>query len=518
MIASRPSSALATLLAIVVLYFQLLISPAIGSQGEDAKYSQDIKIILSAREQMVRSVAFLDEHPEIFSSVSTNGDILRLNGEQRMLARQSWQNFLDHLLLLDSIGHRYEMLYREAHSNSEKNRFFTPAFACFLAQYHYALQFLERMEHNPNMHVILNEEIPELGLEESTYAKIKFRYLNVLRGAEFARLYVVYRSLFDGLNSPLQSAIEEDAKAIWAMGKGTGPVLTLQNAVTIIGDFGFTAWFPIQKGVSELMGKTKIWRLGISLISPAQIESLKTHLKPGDIMLQRREWYATNVGIPGFWTHAALYIGTPKERREYFTSQEAREWVKHQGSEDGMIESLLQQKYPQKYLQSIQPREHGTMPRVLEAIGEGVSFTTLEHSAAADSIVVLRPNLSQKSIASALTEAFRYSGRPYDFNFDFRTDSEVVCSELIYKAYEGTENTPGLSLPLTEVLNRPLLSPNEIAHLFDKEYGTRNQQLLFVAFLDGDEKSQAASEASVETFRKSWMRPKWHILVKDAKH
>lgn len=503
---------------IALLCFPLQAFSVNAVQIEEPQYSQDINIILSARDQMKHSIDFLRDHPEIFSTAPANENNIHLSGKQRMVVRQSWQNFLDHLLLLDTIGQQYERQYRMANTAIEKRRFFLPTFACFVAQYHYTLQYLQQLGHNPSMDVILNESSPEFGLEQSTYAKIKFRYLNVLRGAEFARLYVVYYSLRQELESPLQKAIEEDSDAIWAMGRGNGPALTLQNAIKIIGDFGFTAWFPIQKGVSEFMGKTKVWRMGVSLISPDQIESLKKQLQPGDILLQRREWYATNAGIPGFWTHAALYIGTPEERRRYLTSNEVGEWIKHQGYDDGSFESLLQQKYPKKYLQSIQTDEHGNVPRVIEAIGEGVSFTTLEHSAEADSLVVLRPYLSQISIAHALVEAFRYSGRPYDFNFDFRTDSKLVCSELIYKVYEGNRSTPGLSLPLPEVLNRPLLSPNEIARLFDQEYGTKEQQLLFVTFLDGNEKEQSAYESSVENFRKSWMRPKWHILVQGFEH
>ena len=64
---------------------------------------------------------------------------------------------------------------------------------------------------------------------------------------------------------------------------------------------------------------------------------------------------------------------------------------------------------------------------MIEAIGEGVSFTSLEHSAACDSLAVLRPRLPRAERAQALCRAFHYAGRPYDYNFDFATDSELVC-------------------------------------------------------------------------------------------
>ncbi|RJX17082.1 MAG: hypothetical protein C4575_14205 [Desulforudis sp.] len=480
------------------------------------RYAKDLQTIQSSRLGFAETINFIDSHPEIFPTAKVNGNEHPLNRDQRMFAWQTWQHFLDHILFFDSIGHMYAELYLDAKEKKDKEKPFFTAFACFLAQYRYAMDFIERMEKNPGMHVLLNEPVPELGIEEGSYNVLKFRFLNVMRGAEFARLNVIYMFYKQSGQNPLQPGIEEDMAKIWEAGKGKGPTLTAQNAIKIVGDLGFTAWFPVQKNVSELMGVVKVWRPGISLITQEQIGLLHQKLQPGDILLQRREWYATNVGIPGFWTHAALYIGTPEERTRFITEPALRDWLAAQGSKDGTLDHLLQVRYPEKYQQSVTPQEEKHLPRVLEAIAEGVSFTTIEHSAAADSLVVLRPNLSQRDIAQAIIRAFHYSGRPYDFNFDFRTDSELVCSELIYKAYEPGEGPAGLSLPLAEVLDRPLLSPNEIARIFDAEYGKSGQQFTMVAFLDGNEKKQNAAESTVESFRASWKRPKWHIWMQDS--
>ena len=39
-------------------------------------------------------------------------------------------------------------------------------------------------------------------------------------------------------------------------------------------------------------------------------QQLTKQLKPGDILLTRGNWNATNLSIPGFWKHMAMYIGT----------------------------------------------------------------------------------------------------------------------------------------------------------------------------------------------------------------
>lgn len=503
-------------LLIGIVFLQFMTEPAIGASDYRDRYEQDIGMILTSRYSLQSLVKFVEARPGIFPPVRVEPGEIKLNREQRMVVWQTWQQFLDHVLFFDTMGQLYADLYREAAVPEDRENTFLAAFACFLAQYKYAIDYINRMENNPAMHVLLNQRVPELGLAEDIYARMKYRFLNVLRGAEFARLNALYLLYRKERDSPLQEAIEGDIARIWEAGKGRGPVLTAQNALQVVRDLGFTVWFPVQKNVAALMGDIKVWRPGVSLITRDQIRNLREKLRPGDILLQRREWFATNIGIPGYWTHAALYIGSPWERSRYFAGPGLAEWLTKMGSSGGTLDSLLRSRYPEQYQLSVTPQEENHIPRVVEAIAPGVSFTTLEHSASADSMVVLRPNLPRREIARAILRAFHYSGRPYDFNFDFRTDSELVCSELIYKAYEPAGDSPGLSLPLTEVLERPLLSPNEIARIFAEEYGKEDSQFTFIAFLDGTEKEQQAMISDVESFLESWKRPKWHVWLQEA--
>jgi hypothetical protein len=252
------------------------------------------------------------------------------------------------------------------------------------------------------------------------------------------------------------------------------------------------------------MGDTRTTRRP-PLISAEQIADLLRRLEPGDILLERREWYLSNIGLPGFWPHAALYVGTPADRRTLAGHRDVRTWVRREGQGDGDLEALLRGRAPAAYTASVTP-DDGHARRVLEAISEGVAFTSLEHSAAADALAVLRPRLSVVERAAALVRAFGYAGRPYDFDFDFRTDGSLVCTELIYKAYE-----PALRFSLVELLGRPVLPANELVRRFDAEFGTPAEQLRYVAFLDGQEDTGIAVERPVEEFRRSWRRPKWRL-------
>jgi hypothetical protein len=452
--------------------------------------------------------------PDLFHAESSDS-AMSLNREQRLSVWNTWQTFLDHVLAMDAFGNIYSEYYK-AFDGERKKTAFRVSFAAFLAQYRYAMDFINIIEQNPDLHVVLNEAVPEIGLPPKTYSNLKFRFLNIIRGAEFARLHVVYSFYGKDREFVLSRAMSEDIAAIWHAGKWRGPIQTAQNGIRILQDTAFTAWFPVQKGVSNLMSEIRVRRGDAFLISQAQIKEMMPELEPGDILLQRREWCMTNIGLPGFWTHAALYVGTADERVKYFhDSSQTKAWVKSMGNQYDSLEELLAMKFPKTYLHSIKTDNDHHYYRVIEAIGEGVVFTTLEHSADADSMVALRPALSKETKARAIFRAFNFSGRPYDFNFDFLTDSALVCSELVYKAYLPAGQDEGLFLPLSDMLGRKVLSPNNIARLFDEEYDLA-PQLDFVLFFDGNEKKGKAVQEDVSEFRKSWERPKWHIVIKDT--
>ncbi len=107
--------------------------------------------------------------------------------------------------------------------------------------------------------------------------------------------------------------------------------------------------------------------------------------------------------------------------------------------------------------------------------------------------------------------AFRYAGRPYDFDFDFRTDAAIVCTELVYKAYEPAPGVTGLRFVVPVLLGRPVMPANEFARQFDEAFGSSEQQLDLVLFLEGQERARQAVERSVDAFRQSWRRPKWQF-------
>jgi len=495
------SAPLARLLALALCAVGLsygwgFLAQSAPEQREPGTLSAGERALAHSRRGLEEILAYMAERPELFPRERRRDERVP-SSEQRALIWGTWESFLDHVLALDSIGRQFGELDRYPDRSSQKAAF-KLAFAAFLTQYRFALDFIERTENDPTLHKVLNEAAPDRGIASDTYSQVKYRFLNLIRGAEFARLAAVDSFYGEAESTGTQAMIDADKAVLWQAGIGRGPLLTVENGLQIVRDAGFTAWFPVQKGVSEWMGDTKVLRQGRSLIHSEQIADMARELLPGDILLERREWYLSNIGLPGFWPHAALYIGSAEERRAYFGDA---------------FEGRLAQLWPEAHARSATAQEDDHLPRVIEAISEGVSFTTLEHSADADAVVVLRPRLDKEVKARAVERAFALQGRPYDFDFDFVTDSALVCTELVAKAYEPDSELPGLEFPQLELVGRIATPANEIARQFDANFGTPRQQLDFVLFLDGNERAGVASRANLDEFRRSWRRPKWHIFV-----
>ena len=465
------------------------------------------------REGLQRVVEYVEKTPALFPETKLSESRI-LKREEKEQVWAAWKRYLDYLVALDALSQRHAGYWKL--DGAEREELFLIAYAAHAAKHRFTLQLVHRLASDPGFDTMLNEPVPELGLPSGVFAKLKFRFVNVITAGEFAAWEAIYKADRGRLSPELRAIIDADAEVIWNFGKGRGEKLLLKNALQIVKSTARRSVLPAQASISEWMGDTKVARLNRSLISAEQIAVLLPKLEPGDILLERRSWYLSNIGLPGFWPHAALFIGTPEVRKKFFDDVEVREWVKTQGRPDGDFEGLLLEKYPQAYALGIKPQEHDHRPRLLEAISEGVSFTTIEHSADCDTLAALRPRLSKLVKARAILRAFHFAGRPYDFDFDFQTDSALVCTELVCKAYEPVSNQRGLTFPLSEVLGRQVASANDMVRQFDEQFGTSAQQVELVAFLDGVEKENRAVVSDVAGFRASHKRPKWFNLLQEG--
>lgn len=157
-----------------------------------------------------------------------------------------------------------------------------------------------------------------------------------------------------------------------------------------------SAWKNIIFSIFEMAG-SDIADLKIPFVKPPHapkrvtmetINQLKEILRPGDVFVTRHDDAMSNVFLPGFWPHSALWLG----------------------AEDADI---------------------------LEAKKDGVLLRHIEDTLQVDAFVVIRPKLGTADMDTALKRARSHVGKLYDFIFDFRTTDRLVCTEVIYRTYHG---------------------------------------------------------------------------------
>ena len=66
---------------------------------------------------------------------------------------------------------------------------------------------------------------------------------------------------------------------------------------------------PLVTDIALWLGDTGLRKHGKGLITQAQLDELAPKLQPGDLIVARRNWYLSNLGLPGFWPHAELWVG-----------------------------------------------------------------------------------------------------------------------------------------------------------------------------------------------------------------
>jgi hypothetical protein len=105
-------------------------------------------------------------------------------------------------------------------------------------------------------------------------------------------------------------------------------------------------------------------------------------------------------------------------------------------------------------------------------------------------------------VAAAVARAIAQQGKPYDFDFDFFSSDRLVCTEVVYQAYQGP-----IRFDLPEIMGRRTLPALEIVRMWDRGRGRPDACLDLVGFLDGDEEHGTAAEAGEEALRASMDRP-----------
>ncbi|QSQ19380.1 protein tyrosine phosphatase [Pyxidicoccus parkwayensis] len=444
--------------------------------------------------------------------------------DQKRLLLTTWAAFFDYIVSTEVIRQRYwDFVKVPSLTQPKKHAWgFLLTHGALTTELAHGLTYADLTGGKKQLEVLLDEPSPEYGLPPRAFARFKEKVIHVatttqlITGDGYKEQLRPLLTKAGALDAPRVPWVLQEMKENSKVAKGLlmkrGATLFAKAAADITADSAQRAFFPVQAAVAEWMGDTRVHRIGQPLITREQVFAVLKRMEPGDIMVARQNWFLSNIGLPGFWPHAELFIGTPEELAAYFdTDADVKAWVATLPGKPASFTEHLAKTFPTKWTEYTGKDAHGDPIRIIESISEGVSFTGLEHGMRVDYLGVMRPRLSRLEKARAVLRAFTFQGRPYDFNFDFFSDQTLVCTELVWKSYAHSSEMKGLDVPLVDVAGRRTLPANELVRVFDAEFGREDRQLDFVAFLDGREAEGNAREADASAFRYSYRRAKWDI-------
>lgn len=180
---------------------------------------------------------------------------------------------------------------------------------------------------------------------------------------------------------------------------------------------------------------------GSYLIKGDEMREAMKSVRPGDILIRGYRSYLDGYFIPGFFTHAGIFIGET-------TLDKARKYV------------------PDVRQDAIVAGEQ----MVIHAMAKGVFMEDFLNFCRCDYLVVLRRNPSIESgkgdnlsTDEVISSAIRFLNRPYDFGFNFSRYNALSCTELVYACFQKVLKDYGVSIKSRQVffVRKEILIPDD---------------------------------------------------------
>ncbi|MEM7500435.1 MAG: YiiX/YebB-like N1pC/P60 family cysteine hydrolase [Pseudomonadota bacterium] len=324
-------------------------------------------------------------------------------------------------------------------SGLEEQRFFVAGYAAVCTLVGIDRVFLFGVAQHTTIQRKLNEPFPELRIERKQYTRIFEAFINersVLALREAMKFARKNRRVLHTMRS--DDTVGAIATALPTLETALNPSKRayLRGAWAFVSHKwrrrGVVSANNVLTGVVEGVGRvaSDLYRADNKKVTDAVRDTISATLKPGDVIVTRHAVALTNLFMPGFWPHAALYVGTPTQRDALGVAvppEKARLWTERVCT--------------------------------LEALKDGVRLRTLADTLAVDYFVILRPQLSEGAIRQAIERGVSHEGKPYNFDFDFFSSDRLVCTEVVYRSFDGLD---GVQFELAERAGRKTLSAEDL--------------------------------------------------------
>jgi len=495
------------------------IHPANISDLNEGALSEKIESDIQLLIIVDQNLAGLQERENLYFSSFQSAKPVILNHDQRREIKTIWIDYLDQVFILTKLMLEYQD-YNELNP-AYLNETFLIRFSAYLMLISSGLHFIENTAFIAPFEVLLDEAIPEYNIPKGLYTTFKWQifhlneYFNIEDDYQKCKISAENLSVKSDSRKTgqLYRIIESHYFQSREILKSKMISLALANYLDSIKDKSLEMVFPIQKGIALFMAHTRFTTRTEGFISNRQCRQFIHKAEPGDIILERGEWRMTNLGIPGFWPHAALYLGSPSELEHWSGTEEITAFFHSKDPGCNGFTDYLQRNYQDAFAAYLLG-EKGEENRIIEGLKEGIVFHSVSESVGtADHVACLRPRLSKLDKAQAIETAFQYWGRAYDYTFSLLSDNELVCSELIYKSYEPATDKAGLTFDFSDIAGIITLPANNIAAQFDREYGSDAAQMDFVLYYTCNVRRRKSHSASVEAFCESHKKPRWSFYI-----
>lgn len=161
------------------------------------------------------------------------------------------------------------------------------------------------------------------------------------------------------------------------------------------------------------------------IINDEHVAALKADLKNGDVIASATKYELSNIFIPGFYGHAAIYLNG----------------------------------------------------KIYEAVTSGVRVSTLEHFCfKKDGLILLRlhgPDWTEEQISLMEEFCADQIGEPYDYSFDWGSYEKWYCSKLVLFAFKIAAPENSSAVNTMKVLGQTQVSPQNLVESLIKirKYG-----------------------------------------------
>lgn len=454
------------------------------SARDEAQLRKGADAVIAAAVAMPREAELALEEQTILRAIARGyfspdeDDLIRVRYMQYLSLRAG---LLETLAALEPMAGRNREWRSRLHA-------FVVAFACGCLMARATGYLLRIAANEPVLWKKLDEEDARYGIPRKTFTTIfrdaaRARRLRLLRKA--AEFYHEHRSQIRALAidpewAPLVILLEEE-EAFMPKRKRDAAKRVIEYRWFSFLRRHRSAWRQVMFGMFRFSGSA-IAELRQPGVKPAGAlkrvsDTLRKEVvqmaRPGDIFLTRHDDALSNLFLPGFWPHAALYIGSCEQR-----------------------DALGLQ------LEETRAHRSGGSVRFLEAKKDGVRFRAAEETLQVDAFLILRPPHDEGGVREALHRAIQHEGKLYDFLFDFRASDRLACTAVVYRGYHGVG---GLCLELEEVGGRLCLPAEALL----EQCLAAGFQIVAVAGVDsndlctGDSAVQAAWRSSTRLKRKT---------------